>query len=495
MKSPQSFFLALLGAMLVSVTGAASAEEAAAQPLFDLAAIRDTSNLETTVLRDWAPYPGEPGVRQKFVEITVCEWWPGQKVRLPVTLSAPAEGGPCKNVLVANQGLSTKAPARLSPAELMLVKEHGVGVALIGMSTIDAMEPVGQLHNGMREWLLKTKDVRYTPAWIWGMSQMRALTAAAAEPDAFQPEKVLATGGSKRGVATAVAGIQDSRFTAIMPVVAPPLGNPGGPVVRGTEPDWQVQADKQFFADLAAGKLGLEPAKTKQALEERDGRRANQRITLEQAQKAGWTEQEIADLTPRSWDMCRTTSYLQELRKRGLEIFYNVGTNDSVSPELLELGKRFPDFPICIIPGGQHGGPATAGFTRRVPLTDEVKNNFVSFALHHFFDARDFIAAPNIKSTWNADSRVLEVTVTFPDGTEPEANALWWSLDRHRSFTLPFEYDSWQSTPMKKTGPAQYQAQATLDRVPERLDFLTLHTQTQNGLPLSVSSPYQRINP
>src|SRR5205823_1155126 len=134
----------------------------------------------------------DAAIRQKLVEITVCEWWPGQKVRLPVTLIAPSSGEPCRKVVVGNAGMEPKAAAPTG-AMLRLVKENGVGLALIGMTTIDAMPPLAQLDVGMKLHFLKSKDARYTPAWIWGMSDMRALTAAVAEKDVFQPTKVLAT--------------------------------------------------------------------------------------------------------------------------------------------------------------------------------------------------------------------------------------------------------------------------------------------------------------
>ncbi len=169
-----------LGVLIQLTVFSARAE----QELFDIDAIRDPSTLEVKVLSDWAVSKKEPTVRQKLIEITVCEWWPGQKVRLPVTLNAPVDGRVCRNVIVANQGLAERAtlPAK---GQMTLLKEHGVGVVLIGMSTIDMMKPVGKLHLGMKEHLLATKDPRYTVAWIWGMSQMRALTAAIAERDVF----------------------------------------------------------------------------------------------------------------------------------------------------------------------------------------------------------------------------------------------------------------------------------------------------------------------
>lgn len=71
---------------------------------FDMASIRDTSTLEAKVLMDWHANPKDAAIRQKLVEITVCEWWPGMKVRLPVTMLAPATGV-CTNVLIENTGL------------------------------------------------------------------------------------------------------------------------------------------------------------------------------------------------------------------------------------------------------------------------------------------------------------------------------------------------------------------------------------------------------
>src|SRR2546423_809877 len=98
---------------------------------------------------------------------------------------------------------------------------------------------------------------RYDMAAVRDASTLepRALTAAVAEKDVFQPVKVIATGGSKRGVATAAAGIADDRFTAIMPVVAPILDSPGGPYVEGMKPAEITRANEQFLADLGAGKI------------------------------------------------------------------------------------------------------------------------------------------------------------------------------------------------------------------------------------------------
>ena len=107
---------------------------------YNMAEVKDASTLETRVVEDWKPMAKDPSIRQKLVEITLCEWWPGQKVRLPVTFNAPANGALCRQIIIGNAGLTMK-PAAPAGAMLRLLKERGVGVVLIGMSTIDAMEP------------------------------------------------------------------------------------------------------------------------------------------------------------------------------------------------------------------------------------------------------------------------------------------------------------------------------------------------------------------
>ncbi len=106
-------------------------------------------------------------------------------------------------------------------------------------------------------------------------------------------------------------------------------------------------------------------------------------------------------------------NYLPEVETLAWIFFFNVGTNDGVTPGLLELGARYPDFPVYIVPGGQHGGPGTAGFTRRVPLLDAVNENLMSFARYHFFKDRSFVDPPKVEMGWNDKQRTLTVTGAF----------------------------------------------------------------------------------
>ncbi|WP_395749024.1 PhoPQ-activated protein PqaA family protein [Prosthecobacter sp.] len=451
---------------------------------FDMAAIRDTSTLETKVIMEWQTHPKDAAIRQKLVEITVCEWWPGMKVRLPVTMLAPASGV-CTNVIIENAGLQLK-PAAASGAKLRLLKENGVGLVFIGMVPIDAMEPVGQLHLMMEEHFIQTKSTRYTPAWIWGISDMRALTAAMAEKDVFQPKKVLATGGSKRGVATAAAGIADDRITAIMPVVAPVIESPGGTYVEGMLPAEITKMNEEFIAAMT-DPIGREKLLVRQKA------RSDERITVKMARDGGWSEAEMKTACNAAWEACCTTNHLDVLKKRGTEIFYNQGSNDNVSPGLVELGRRFPQLPVYIVPGGQHGGAKEAGFVKSVGGLPEVDENLRAFALHHFFGARHMVAPPQVNAQWDKAARKLRVKVVFPDHSEPQENSVWWSVNRHPDYSIAMEFDAWTSAPLVKSGGHTFSGEVSLEGEVKTLDVITVHAQEENGSTLTVSSPEIRL--
>ncbi len=453
---------------------------------YDMASVRDVSTLETRVIEDWKPLAKDPSLRSKLVEITVCEWWPVQKVRLPVAMLAPADKV-CTNLLIENMSLAPKVPMPAG-AKLRLLKEHGVGLVFIGMVPITDMEPVGKLHLLMEEHFVRTKDARYTPAWIWGLSDMRALTAAIAEKDVFQPKKVLTTGGSKRGVATAASCIADDRITAMMPVVAPIIDSPGGPYVEGTLDPKITKMDDDFLAAMQS-EVG------RKAMLVRQKARSDERLTLESVKAAGWSDAEIKAASSLAWEVCRTTNYLDALRKRGVEILYCDGSNDNVSPGLIELGEKFPQLPVYIMPGGQHGGAKEAGFTKPVASQPDVDENLYAFAMHHFFGTRRLVGSPRLTVAPEKGTHRCTVSVVFPDGTEPQANDLFWSVNRHPDYTFLMEFDEWKSAPLQKTGNGSYKGEVTLDGDVKTVDFISVHRHTEAGSTLTFSSHESRMHP
>lgn len=460
---------------------------------YDMASVRDTSTLETRVIEDWKPVAKEPTLRSKVVEIAICDWWPGQKVRLPVAMLAPVDKV-CTNVLIENMGLAPKAPLPTG-AKLRLLKEHGVGLVYIGMVPITDMEPVGQLHLQMEEHFVKTKDTRYTPAWIWGLSDMRALTAAIAEKDVFQPKKVLTTGGSKRGVATAASCIADDRITAMMPVVAPIIDSPGGPYVEGTLDPAITKMNDEFLANMPS-EVG------RKAMDVRQKARSDERLTLESVKAAGWSEKEIKDASSLAWEVCRTTNYLDALKKRGVDILYCQGSNDNVSPGLLKLGqdKRFSGLPVYIMPGGQHGGAKEAGFTKPAASQPDVDDNLFAFAMRHFFGIHKLLPRPSMIVSKAPDMHHFSVTTWLVDPLEPQSNEVFYSVNRHPDYSIQMEFDEWKSVPMEKVAPTTkkhtgttYKAEIMIDGDVKTVDFITVHKHTAEGTTFTISSQEMRV--
>ena len=452
---------------------------------YDMTSVRDASTLETRVIEDWTPLAKDPTLRSKLVEITVCEWWPGQKVRLPVAMLAPADKV-CTNVLIENMALAPKVPVPTG-AKLRLLKEHGVGLVFIGMVPITDMEPVGRLHLLMEEHFVHTKDARYTPAWIWGLSDMRALTAAMAEKEVFQPKKVLTTGGSKRGVATAASCIADDRITAMMPVVAPIIHSPGGPYVEGTLNPAITKMNEKFLANMKSD-VG------RNAMLVRQKARSDERLTLDSVKAAGWSDAEIKAASSLAWEVCRTTNYLDALKKRGVEVLYCQGSNDNVSPGLIELGEKFPQLPVYIMPGGQHGGAKEAGFTKPVASQPDVDENLYAFAMHHFFGTRRLIESPRLTVTPEKGTHHYTITVVFPDGTEPQSNEIFWSVNRHPDYSFQMEFDEWKSAPLRKTGKGTYEGEVTVDGEVKTVDFISVHKHAEADITLTVSSHEMRLS-
>ena len=452
---------------------------------FDLAEIRDISTLETRIIQDWQPMTKVPGVKQKLIEITLCEWWPEQKVRVPVTFCAPDLDKPCENILVTNMGLALK-PASPAGADLKLLTDYGVGIVMVGMGTIDAMEPKGTLHLGMKDRLLRTKEARFTPAWIWGMSDMRALTAAVAEDTVFRPKKVLATGGSKRGVGAAICGIYDDRFTAMMPVVAPILGNPGGAYVRSSALHEERAQNEVFLSNLPKEL----PATAKEALEKREQTRLDQSITIEQALVAGWTEAEMLRMNDEAWNPCRIAKHFDSVKQRGLDFFYHVGSNDNVCPALRQLGESQPDFPLYILPGGQHGGPKSSGYTLQTPTQPEASENLLAFARHHFFNHRSLPYPPKLELEVKGSK--LHVSVTLAKGSLPQHSELSWSINRHSPYTFAFEYDLWKSMPLNAISEHTLSGEIEIPSDAKTIDVISTHKHEENHIPFHFSSPYRR---
>ena len=74
---------------------------------------------------------------------------------------------------------------------------------------------------------IKTLDPRHSVQyWGWPAALIRAVTAAYAETEHFEPGKVAVTGASKNGASPSVALLHDRRMTALHSSVAPIWDSP-----------------------------------------------------------------------------------------------------------------------------------------------------------------------------------------------------------------------------------------------------------------------------
>jgi hypothetical protein len=51
------------------------------------------------------------------------------------------------------------------------------------------------------------------------------------------------------------------------------------------------------------------------------------------------------------------------------------------------------------------------------------------------------------------------------------------------------EYDAWQSASLRRTGPKTFAGNATFESEPKTVDFITVHSHTENGSTLTFYSP------
>lgn len=457
---------------------AAVAAEAA--PPYEMTEVRDPSTLKLEVVRDWCIVPGDPPTRQKAVTISACTWLPGREVRLPVIMVAPAEGGPFPFVIAATGLQGTRV--RLDDLERALLL-RGVAFVHVGIGAIDQMEPVGVLNDEMNALFLKRRHVRYTPAWIWGLSYMRAVTAALTEGDVFQPGKIGCTGGSKRGLASAAAATWDERVTVIVPMVNPiysePQDNPKYP-----------ELDEQFLRLSEEGKTEVSPDEARRL---RAIRANKDRYWLHEDDflAAGWTRQDIDESRRRLGRLHLAVHNIARWDRRGVDYFFQIGTNDNITPRLTDFYEKYPRFAAYIVPGGQHGTDGV-GNQKRTPTLPEVKANTLAVFSHHFFGDRPRMQTPRVQ--YDLDGREVRVEAVFDAGPAAHAGTLYWSLDRPPEGSLPYEHSPWQAAPLAQTKQRTWTGEIRLPSGASTIDLLTVFADDVNGMPMCISGPLRRLS-
>lgn len=468
-----SVALRLLAGCLCTVLPASAQDEPS--PPYDMAEIRNPDTLDIEVVRDWRLVPGDPPTRQKAITITACTWWPGREIRLPVVFVAPPEGGPFP-FIISSIGLSGK---QVRPDELeKALLPRGVAFVHVGIGAIDQMEPRGELADEMNARFLKTRDVRYTPAWFWGLTYMRAVTAALTEERVFKAGRIGATGGSKRGLASAAAATWDDRVTVIVPMVAPVYIEP-------QYNDSYPKLDEEFLRLAEQGKTELEHGEVSR-LRKILANKARYWPREPEFLAAGWSRKDIEQTARRLGKLHLARFNIPRWDRRGVDYFFQHGTNDNVTPRLVDLYKEYPRFPSYTVPGGQHGTDGI-GNQKRTPRLPEVKANTLAVFSNHFFGDRPRMQPPRMSVA--REGRLVRVKVDFDKGPVPQTGTLHWSLDRPPEGSLPYEHSPWKSRPMKQLDQRTWSGEFSLPAETKTVDILSVHSDRINNMPMHVSSP------
>jgi hypothetical protein len=98
------------------------------------------------------------------------------------------------------------------------------------------------------------------------------------------------------------------------------------------------------------------------------------------------------------------------------------------------------------------------------------------------------VAPPKVTTQWDKAAHRLSVKVVFPDGSEPQENTLWWSVNRHPDYSIADGVRCVELRAMQKAGTATYNGEMILEGDAKTLDVITVHAHTENGSTLTLSS-------
>jgi hypothetical protein len=473
----QLCFLAVWSLTWAVGNDAFSAEDTKIE-LFDMAAIRDPSALDISVIRDWHVVEGRTPSRQKVVEITVGEAYPGKDYRVRVQFVVPADKKAKGFSLTA--GVSDN-DIRVGGCDGELI-EAGVGLVKTHINNLP-----GDLKRPRDELFYKTLDPRYRNFWIWPATYMRAITAAYAEKDHFEKGKVLVSGVSKVGETSAITLINDERVTAAFGVVCPIYASPAR------------LSDPAALAELDA--YNRARAKKEGARTETGRRRPKGGGWLgglagpsmkPGALAAGKTQEDLRRFANSLADQLFISRNVDKLKARNAEFLFQPGTHDMVSYDGIWGGMNAPDVPVYNAANSGHGGRGHPGNLK--------VSNRMPFVLNHFLVAEKPMLEPPVVSTKIRDN-TLEVTVTFKPGSEEKSGRAFWIFDRGPDSSPAYLEDlipekNWKDMVYDTTQKA-WTVKIDLDMKASHIDVFSNHQKTLsiNGgeYVTAISSPYTRV--
>jgi len=449
-----------------------------AETYFNMKDIRDPGTLKASVVKDWHAVGGEVPTRQKVVEITVGQAYPGKDYRVLVQFAVPADRK-AKGFHLTGGVSNRDVMIRGADGELI---QAGVGLVRTHIQNIP-----GDLKRRRDALFYKTLDPRYRNFWIWPATTMRAITAAYAEKGHFEEGKILVSGVSKVGETSAITLINDNRVTAAFGSVCPIYASP----VRLSDP--------AALAKLAA----YNQARAGKKAPPRGGRRRRPRgggwlgglagpSMKPGALAAGKTPKELQDFAEKLADHLFISRNVDKLKARGAEFLFHPGTHDMVSYDGIWGGMNAPDVPVYNAANSGHGG-------RGHPANIKQANK-AAFVLNHFIGGKKRMLAPPAVST-KVRNNTLEVTVTFTPGSEEASGRVFWIFDRGPDGSAAyleqlFPEKNWKDMTYDKSGKA-WTVEIALDKNAGHVDVFSNHqkTLTINGkeYTTAISSPYTRV--
>lgn len=428
--------------------------------LYNMDEIKDVSSLELEVLQDWHSVATTPTTRQKIVEITLCSFENGRKVRIPVTYVVPDSNQAC-NFIVSAGNLGPTVYQEFDGLQTKML-ENGVGFVLPALGPIKRMKPEGaQIEAEMQQLMRKTGDIKYTSVWLWGVTYMRAITGALVEKEHFLNDKIATDGRSKSACAAAIALNYYPEVTGLYARVWPSATFPEffSKAYKG-----KVEQDnKSFYQRLAAEELP-------QFGTQDDDADAAMRKRAKQMVANGTFPKYSSRSTKEMRSMILVTENLEVLEQKAAQYYFFVGTNDSLTMEVPRLAEEYPDHPITYYPGGRHGGKPPLLGVSVTPDSEEAKASRIAFFSGFFLGQDAVLEKPDIQHRYNSEDRTLSVTVTFREDT-PNEVALHYAFDRFAAGSVGYEYDVWEGQTMKKENDRTWQLDV---RVPDHVKTVNM---------------------
>lgn len=440
---------------------------------FHMPTMTDTSTLDVVVVQDWHVDTIDGTTRQKLIHIHVDDWWDDYEIRVPVRLIVPLTGSVEGFVISGKLGDNPTRDKRPTAGERVAL-DGGVGVVLTKIKSLgyyQELPPEGVV----RARFAQDLDWRYSEYYLWGAIMMRSITAAF-DDDLIEPGPVIAYGNSKNGLTPLVAAIQDERITAARSTRAFASFTP----IRAHDPVAVAEvtaANKDFEAARADGLLpGDQPWNYYYK---------GFMNFIEAAGTVGWSEADVLASIDRIADDLYVSENWDALMDRGVDIFYLPGSHDWVAYDVPGVSNSLPGMRTYIVPNGGHD----RGGHPQAPSEDVD----AAFFAEHLFGADGGLEIPNITATLNG--AVLDVTVTFPEGGEPEVSRIFWMYDRAPDGSSWYLYELFPDDNWADMIGSGSTVTASIPIVPGHtsIDLVTTHTVTVDGQVIPISAPYTRV--